>query len=108
MGKKNTLLLAELIVSVLLWAAKGVTSEPLKGIGIVAENEAYRMMLIDVREEAACCPGETELIFTVTNKRTDLSRTLILHGRIARIQDIIIVERTKLVVVGELKYGGPE
>jgi len=104
MRMNTKIFLSAFILSVFLWIAKGIASSVLEEVGKGTESEAHTVSLKDVKEDEP--PGQTELIFSVTDKKTGSSRTMSIHGRIAAIQDIMVVEKTKLVVVGQLKYGG--
>jgi len=78
-----------------------VQQRPLSSI----ENQEYFISLIGMKEPL-CCPGEMEFALSITNKQTQRSETMTVRGRMAAFHELVVTEPAKLVVVGELRYGG--
>lgn len=71
----------------------------------VVETQTYIVTLKAV-QESACCPGEKELVLSVTDKKKQTEATLTPRGRIRTVADMFISGSSRLVVIGELPYGG--
>ncbi|MGI0014822.1 MAG: hypothetical protein ACREBU_15485, partial [Nitrososphaera sp.] len=83
-----------------LWGFQ-VTSLTHKPAEKSAENEDHRVELTSYESSPSY-----KLVFQVVAKKTNQSREFVLEERYASVKDLMLVEKAKLVVSGELPRGG--
>ncbi|MDA2938196.1 hypothetical protein MYX75_08045 [Acidobacteria bacterium AH-259-A15] len=68
-------------------------------------SESVSFRIAETRA-ASCCPGEKEIVLRVHQKQGDQGQEVVVEGRFASVEEVMVVPGEKLLVMGQLPRGG--